>query len=37
MAYKKEIDDLSVYLQEYQAKSNNKVRELWALLLRVYV
>jgi hypothetical protein len=25
LMYKKEVDDLSVYLQEYQAKSNNKV------------
>ena len=25
MTYKKEVDDLSVYLQEYQAKANSKV------------
>ncbi len=30
-AYKKEIDELSVYLQDYQTKSNGKVvRLLWA-------
>ena len=30
--YKKEIDELSVYLQEYQAKANNKVRECFIII-----